>query len=165
MLSMRFEKIKTRTKKYIREFQNQKKYQDNSNLSNTICKASTDNNIKIVQINVESLTKSKANIINKLFPDADILAIQETHVPEGETNRLRIDGFHMVNYIGHRRHGLATYINKKKVTSLDAVNVEGNEHTCGIYIGKLTIHNVYKPQVGAIGIASVQASFNIYWRL
>lgn len=51
----------------------------------------------------------------------------------------------MVNYIGHRRYGLATYINKKKITLLDAVNVEVNEHTYGIHIAKLTKYNVYKP--------------------
>lgn len=51
----------------------------------------------------------------------------------------------MVNYISHRRHGLATYINKKKIDSLDAVNVEDNKHKCGIRIGKSTIYNVYKP--------------------
>lgn len=82
MFSMRPEKIKTKIKKYIRELQNQKKkYQDNSKLRNTICKAGIDNNIKIVQINVEGLTRSKADIIYKLFPDADVLVNQETHVP------------------------------------------------------------------------------------
>jgi len=76
------------------------------------------NNTKIVQINVEGLTRSKADIIYRLFPDADVLAIQEIHVPEGDTNRLRIDGYQMVTYTEHRRHGLATYINKKKMASL-----------------------------------------------
>lgn len=51
----------------------------------------------------------------------------------------------MMNYIGHRSHGLATYINKKKITSLDAIHIEENEYTCGIRIDKLTIYNVYKP--------------------
>lgn len=50
----------------------------------------------------------------------------------------------MVNYIGHKRHGLATYINRK-MTSLNAINFDGNEHSHGIRIGKLTIYNVYKP--------------------
>ncbi|VVC41948.1 Hypothetical protein CINCED_3A003428 [Cinara cedri] len=86
----------------------------NSKLGNTIRKAGTDNNIEIVQINVKGLTISKADIIYKLFLDADVLAIQETHVPESEANRLRIDDFHMMNYIGHRSHGLATYINEIK---------------------------------------------------
>lgn len=51
-------------------------------------KAGTDNNIKIVQINVEGLTRSKADIIYKLFVDAGVLAIQDTHVPECEISRL-----------------------------------------------------------------------------
>lgn len=66
-----------------------------------------------------------------LFSGADVSAIQETHVPGGETNRLRIDGFYKVNYILHRRHGLATYINKK-ITTFHAVDIDGNDHACAI---------------------------------
>jgi exonuclease III len=42
-------------------------------------------NTRIVQINVEGLTRAKAEILGKIFKDADVLTLQETHIPEGET--------------------------------------------------------------------------------
>lgn len=50
-----------------------------------------------------------------------------------------------MNYIGHNKHGLTTYIDQNKMSSLDAVSVERNKHSCGILISILTIYNVYKP--------------------
>ncbi|VVC34569.1 Endonuclease/exonuclease/phosphatase [Cinara cedri] len=47
-----------------------------------------------------------------MFKDADVLAIQETHVPSDKTSRLRVPGFNMVDYKGHAKHGLATYVNQ-----------------------------------------------------
>lgn len=66
------------------------------------------------------------------------------YIPDGETRRLKIPGFRLIDYIGHPRHGLATYVNQKVEDRL--VNpVTGNEHTVGIRLDNLIIYNVYKP--------------------
>jgi len=49
----------------------------------------------------------------------------------------------MVNYIGHKKHGVATYINQKK-SFYNIKRVEGNENATGVQIDNLTIFNVYK---------------------
>lgn len=71
--------------------------------------------IRVAYLNVEGLTRAKSVILSKMFKDTDILALQETHVPENETRRLKITGFNMVDYKGHTKHGLATYIYKSKL--------------------------------------------------
>lgn len=100
--------------------------------------------LKIAQLNVEGLTRAKAEIISKTFSEIDVLTLQETHVLEEETNRLMISGFDIVSCIGHNKHGLATYINKKKSFG----NIEqaaGDDNATGVRIDNLTIFNVYKP--------------------
>lgn len=68
-------------------------------------------NTKIAQINVECRTKSKAEILSNIFKNIDVLTIQKTHVPEGKTKRLAIPDFRMIDYIGHNKHSLTTYVN------------------------------------------------------
>lgn len=50
----------------------------------------------------------------------------------------------MVSCIEHNKHGLATYINKKKSFG-NIERVAGNENATGVRIDNLTIFNVYKP--------------------
>lgn len=50
----------------------------------------------------------------------------------------------MIDYKGHAKHVLATYINQNyKEQHINTV--EGNAHTIGISLGNLLIYNVYKP--------------------
>jgi len=81
--------------------------------------------IRIVHLDVKSLTIAKSVILSKTIKDTDILALQETHVPEGETSRLKIPGFNMIDYIGHRKHGLATYVNQN-IEETNVVPIAGN---------------------------------------
>jgi hypothetical protein len=100
--------------------------------------------IRVVHLNVEGLTRAKSEILSKTFKDADVLALQETYVPEGESSRLKIPGFNMIDYIGHRKHGLATYVNQN-IEETNVVPIAGNIHSIGIRIGNLITYNVYKP--------------------
>jgi len=77
-------------------------------------------------MNVEGLTKSKAKILSNIFKEIDVLTIQETYVPEGETKRLAISGFRMIDFIGHNKHGLATYIDQR-LNQQTVQPLEGNE--------------------------------------
>lgn len=101
-------------------------------------------NIRIVQINVEGMSRSKAEIINQLFGYADVLAIQETHVTADQTKRLNINGFQLVSFTGHPKHGIAPFVNHNVQPQL-VKPIEGNDHTIGIRVGNLSIYNVYKP--------------------
>lgn len=91
---------------------------------------------------MEGLTKSKSEIMGKKFQGADVLTIQETHIPEGETKRLTIPGFRLMDYIGHNKHGLATYVNQQ-IDQQIIKRLKGNQHSIRISIGNITIYNVY----------------------
>lgn len=39
------------------------------------------------------MTNSKVEIISQIFNNADVLVIQENHVPIDQTNRLKINSF------------------------------------------------------------------------
>jgi len=52
-----------------------------TNDSSKIGNKEVKSNIRIIQINVEGMSRSKIEIIIQLFGDADVLTIQETHVP------------------------------------------------------------------------------------
>lgn len=100
--------------------------------------------MRIVQLNIEGMSRAKAELISHMFSDADILALQETHISDDHIERLRIPGFHLIDFIGHNKHGVATFVNQ----DLDPKNIKrikGNKHTVGIEIGSTKIFNVYKP--------------------
>lgn len=46
-------------------------------------------------------------------------------MPEGEIIRLKIPGFNMIDYIGHRKHGMATYVNQN-IEETNVVPIAGN---------------------------------------
>lgn len=50
----------------------------------------------------------------------------------------------MVDYKGHAKHGMATYVNLN-FREQHINSGTGNEHSIGISVGNLTIYNVYKP--------------------
>lgn len=54
---------------------------------NTNNKKDSNNNLRIVQLNVEDIMKSKAEIISQIF--SNVLILQETHVPIDQTNRYK----------------------------------------------------------------------------
>lgn len=76
-------------------------------------------------MNTEGLTRAKSEILSKMFNDIDVIALQETHVPDGETRRLNITGFNLIDYKSHHKHGLATYVNHK-VEETNVVPINGN---------------------------------------
>jgi len=97
-----------------------------------------------VQLNIEGMTKSKAELISHVFHYAYILALEETHISDDHPGKLKIPGFQLIDYIGHNKHGMATFVSQ----DLDPKNIkrlEGNKHTVGIEIGNTKIFNIYKP--------------------
>lgn len=50
----------------------------------------------------------------------------------------------MVDYKDHAKHGMETYVNQN--VKEQHINPDTrNEHSIGIYVGNLTIYNVYRP--------------------
>jgi exonuclease III len=102
-----------------------------------------EKNFKIAQINVEGLTRAKADNLGKIFGDMDVLVLQEIRIPDAEINRLKINGFNLVHYTGHKKHDLATNVKQNK-SFPNIEQVAGNEYTIGIRIDNSTVFNVYK---------------------
>lgn len=57
---------------------------------------------------------------------------------------LKIPGFRLIDYIGHLKHGLATYENQNMVERI-VEPVADNKHIVGIRVENLIIYNLYKP--------------------
>lgn len=105
--------------------------------------------LRICQINVEGMSRAKAEYISKLSADEDlnVVLVQETHTSSREDLELRgvIPGFDMVVAEHSRSHGIATYVRD----GTEGVNVLQSSSSDNIYtsitrIGTLSITNVYK---------------------
>lgn len=48
-----------------------------------------------------------------MFKNVYALTLEEAHVLDGQIRRLKILGFNLIDYTGHHKRGLATYVNKK----------------------------------------------------
>lgn len=97
--------------------------------------------MRIVKINVEGMTRVKAETISHMFHGVDILALQEPHISDYHIERLKIPSFQLIDFIGHNKHGVATFVNQ----NLDPKNIksiEGNKQTVGIVIRNTNIFNV-----------------------
>lgn len=65
------------------------------------------------------------------------------HLPEGKSKQLQISGFHLIDFLRHNKHGIATYENEQVGQPL-MNRAEGNDYSIGIKVENLTIYNVYK---------------------
>jgi hypothetical protein len=77
-----------------------------------------------------------------MFKNADVLALQETHIGKGKLKQLKISGFCLIDFIEHTKHSIDTYANEL-VDQCLITRVEDNNYSIGIKIGNLSIHNVY----------------------
>jgi len=68
----------------------------------------------IFQLNVEGLSRDKSSYLTRLLPEvkADVVLLQETHVPDEEQMHCRgkIDGYKLIFATYHKQYGTATYI-------------------------------------------------------
>jgi len=107
------------------------------------------NNLIIIQINVEGLTRPKCEYLQKLAVDqrATVLSLQETHIPtNGTINNYQIPGFKLACYYNHNKYGLSIYI-KSEITkyNLTSGTISAHIATIGVIIDGLYIYNTYKP--------------------
>uniref|UniRef100_H3AWD4 Endonuclease/exonuclease/phosphatase domain-containing protein n=1 Tax=Latimeria chalumnae TaxID=7897 RepID=H3AWD4_LATCH len=59
-----------------------------------------------------------------------------------EASRYKLDGFDLLNYVPHGRHGRATYV---RANIMDAISLESTNFYDVIQVGGYQIANVYKP--------------------
>ena len=70
--------------------------------------------LKILHLNVEGLSEAKRSLIKVLAVkhNVDIICLEETHVDIDAANRFSIDGFDLLSYALHPKHGRALYVKK-----------------------------------------------------
>lgn len=100
--------------------------------------------MRIVQLNVEGLSAAKRELICNIAVQqkADVVCLQETHVSDDKASRFNIQGFDLVSYALHSKHGRAMYV-RSDIT--EAAHVVSTKHCDVIRVGGFHIANVYKP--------------------
>ena len=69
----------------------------------------TSTEIRILQLNVEGLTRAKRDLVRHLADEhhANIILLQETHAETEQ--KLEIEGFNLIDFIPSKHHGIASY--------------------------------------------------------
>src|SRR5206468_43301 len=100
--------------------------------------------LRILQLNVESLSATKRNVISVIADkqDIDIICLQETHVDKNKASLFSIPGFDLVSYVLHQKHGRAMYI-RGNISDVD--HVLSTCHCDVMRVGGFHVANVYKP--------------------
>ena len=99
--------------------------------------------LRIMQLNIEGISKQKYEVLEKQLYDENIAAIQETDLIQ-EGPRSEISGFTMVASHHHAKFGIATYIKDDLLPFTKILHSTNTIHV-GIKIHETTIINVYKP--------------------
>lgn len=108
------------------------------------------NAVRILQLNVEGLSKSKSDQLSRILVEnnIDVAVIQETHVPteEGIRSRGTLSGYCLIGATYHRTYGTATYI-RSSITNANLIKESSTDNIfiVTINIAGLFIVNVYKP--------------------
>ncbi|KAJ8356769.1 hypothetical protein SKAU_G00195630 [Synaphobranchus kaupii] len=99
--------------------------------------------LRILQLNAEGLSAAKRSLIEVLASQhsIDVICLQETHIGTEEAGRY-IDGFDLLCYTLHTKHGRATYV---RTNIAEANHLTTTNFSEIISIGGFHIVNVYKP--------------------
>ena len=100
--------------------------------------------LQILQLNVEGLSAAKRGVVSSIAErqEIDIICLQETHVKDDKASKFNIEGFDLVCYALHPKHGRATYV-RSNVT--EAAHVVSTQHCDVVRVGGFHVANVYKP--------------------
>ena len=68
----------------------------------------------ILQLNVEGISAAKRSIISTIADQhkVDVICLQETHVETDVADRFTIDGYNLVSFHLHAKHGRAVYVSQ-----------------------------------------------------
>ena len=100
--------------------------------------------LRILQLNVEGLSAAKRSLIEVLASQhsIDVICLQETHIGTEEAGHYTINGFDLLCYTPHAKHGRATYV---RSDIAEANHLTTTHYSDTIAIGGFNIANVYKP--------------------
>lgn len=104
------------------------------------------NVLKILQLNIEGMTKAKSQYLSKLLLDNnyDVALIQEHHLNSDDklNSAGKIYGYEIIG----SHHGVATYVRSNiKDAQLISNTISCDVHVAATRIANTTIVNVYKP--------------------
>ena len=123
----------------------------------------------ILQLNVEGLTHAKCDVIQHIAKEhgVNIILLQETHC-ESE-DKLYIEGFDLISFVPHKKHGIATYA-KRGIQAKTLACSQANSSVQWAVIEAFGTHfcNVYKPPPANLDFTSlpaIPASSFCVWRL
>ena len=100
----------------------------------------------ILQLNIESLTASKMNILHYLALQSEALVIllQETHFTDAE--KLVLPSYQLAGSSSSRKHGLVTFVHVRlRYTLLDQSQPTAEIECLCVDVNGYKIVNVYKP--------------------
>ena len=100
----------------------------------------------VLQLNIESLTASKINVLHHLTVQYEALVIlfQETHCTCAD--KLTIPGFALAGFSLNRKYGLATFVDDRlKLTLIDQSRTTPETEWLCVDVDGYRIVNVYKP--------------------
>ena len=108
----------------------------------------------LLQLNVEGLTQSKRDLIQHIANQhqANILLLQETHCVTEE--KLLINGFDLISFIGHNKHGIACYTKQGiNARALQQSPANSAIEWCTKEALGTTFCNIYKPPPAELEIS------------
>ena len=104
---------------------------------------------RILQLNVEGFSKSKAEVLERIATEEkiDVLVVQETHTADQEqlSKRGHITGFTIAGATFHSKYGTATYIKSDLKWNHIRTSEENSIYTIETQVGNLHVTNIYKP--------------------
>lgn len=106
--------------------------------------------IRICDINVEGISRSKAEYLSELCieKEVDVILIQETHsaTVADLKRRGKIAGYRLIAAESHPKYGIATYV-RRTITNVAVLesSCHQNIFVATVKANSLTITNVYKP--------------------
>lgn len=106
--------------------------------------------IRVCQLNIEGISRSKSEILSKILKlnDIDLVILQETHATDSQqlTSRGKITGYELLGATYHHAYGNATYIrNNIENAKLISCCTKDNIHSVTIKIADTHVTNIYKP--------------------
>ena len=99
-------------------------------------------------MNIEGISRSKCDVLQRVLRHNVAAIIQETHAENEEQldKRGKIPGYDLVGATYHHAYGVATYVRSNiENVHLCSTLSDNNIHEVTVQIGELTIHNIHKP--------------------
>jgi len=102
-----------------------------------------------MQLNVEGLSKAKADVLHRFLDDEkiDILAIQESHTQDRVQlmKRGTISGYSITGATCHSKYETATYVKNDLKWNHIKSSDDNNIFSIVTQVGNLFVNNIYKP--------------------